>query len=320
MTPPDADLSNVVAVVLNWNGGEDTRRCLASLRAVEAPRPRLLLVDNGSTDGSVETARADDDALEVLQTGSNLGYAGGNNRGLAHAFDELGADWVCLVNNDVEAPADLFTRLSEGLAAARSDGRGEVGALGPRVVYLDDPERVWAAGGRIGAGLNVTQLLDHDEPLGPPGEPRDVDYVPGTCLLISRAAWDAVGGLDEDFFCYLEDADWCLRLRDAGLRAVVAPGAVARHGLSSSTGGGYSPGRKYMTAVNSVHFLRKHGGWSGWTAWIVFDLLLWPAALLRGLVRGHAAGAVAKLRGLWDGLRGVKVTADVAARYARKGQ
>lgn len=319
MTRSDAELSNVVAVVLNWNGGEETRRCLASLRAVDAPRPRLLLVDNGSTDGSVDAALADDPGLEVLRTGRNLGYAGGNNRGLAHAFDDLGADWTCLVNNDVLVPADLFARLSEGLATARADGRGEVGALGPRLVYTDDPGRVWAAGGRIGAGINVTQLIDHDRPLEAASAPRDVDYVPGTCLLVSRAAWVAVGGLDEDFFCYLEDADWCLRLRRAGLRAVVAPAAVARHGLSSSTGGGYSAGRKYMTAVNSVRFLRKHGGWSGWTAWIVFDLLLWPAALLRGLVRGHTAGAVAKLRGLLDGLRGARVTADTAARYARKG-
>ncbi len=319
MPRKDADLSNVVAVVLNWNGGDATRRCLASLRACDEPRPRLLLADNASSDGSVEAAMADDPDLTVLRFDENHGYAGGNNRAMVEAFGALDADWVCLLNNDVVVPPELFVRLGEGLVEARATRSGAVGALGPCLVYLDDPERVWACGGRIGPGINVTQLLEHDEPLSGPQPPRDVDYVPGTCLLVAREAWEAIGGLDEDFFCYLEDADWCLRLRRAGLRAVVYSGAVAQHGLSASTGGGYSPGRKYMTAVNSVHFLRKHGGFAGWTALIVFDLLLWPAALLRGLVRGHAAGAVAKLKGVWDGFRGQRITADVAARYARKG-
>jgi len=309
--------SHVVAIVLNWNGGAETAECLASLRAVEEPRPTVLLADNGSQDGSVEALLAEDPDLAVLRFGENLGYAGGNNRAMEHAFGELGADWVCLLNSDVLVTPDRFRRLEEG--AERWRERGPVGAVGPRLLYRDRPDVVWACGGRIGPSLNVTQLLGHGQAHLPgPEEPHEVDYLPGACLLLSREAWEQAGHLDESYFCYLEDADFCVRIRRSGLAVVAVPDATAFHGLSSSTGGGYSAGRKYMTGVNSVHFLRKHGDWRGWAALFVFDVLLWPLALLRGLVSGRGAAAFAKLRGVIDGLRGEHVDASVAARFARR--
>jgi len=312
--------SRLVAVVLNWNGGEETLECLRSLAAVSAVRPVVLLADNGSVDGSVDRALAEFPGLVVLRLGSNLGYAGGNNRALRHAFDALAADWVCLLNSDCVVAPETFGALLSGALEAQEDG-GEggppVGAVGPCLLYRDRPDVVWACGGRIGPQLNVTQLLQHGGPRRN-GSPHDVDYLPGACLMVSRAACDAAGLLDESFFCYLEDADWCLRIRQAGLRVVAVPGAIAYHALSSSTGGGYSAGRKYMTGVNSVHFLRKHGSLSGWTALFVFDVLLWPLAFARGLLAGHGGAALAKLRGVFDGLRGTHVDAAVAARFARR--
>jgi hypothetical protein len=321
--PPMSDAAEssraprVVAVVLNWNGGDETRAALASLRESRDVDLTLLLADNGSEDGVADAEQAADPELEVLRLGENLGYAGGNNRAMERAFGELGADWVCLLNSDVVLPPDTLSRL---LAEARAwPGEGPVGALGPCILYRDRPDVIWARGGSIGPTLNVTRLLGHGSvhvPAEAVTEP--VDYVPGTCLLVSRAAWERAGALDESFFCYLEDADWCLRMRQEGLVVLAAGSALAYHGLSSSTGGGYTAGRKYMTGVNSVRFLRKHGSVAGWAALLVFDLMLWPLALLRALFLGKASAAAAKLRGVVAGLFGGRVDAGVAARYARR--
>ncbi len=309
----------VVAVVLNWNGGEETLRCLDSVAASQGVDVVMLLADNGSRDGSVEAAEQRFDELVVLRLGSNLGYAAGNNRALRHAFDELDASWVCLLNSDVLIDPDTLESL---LAGARSaEEQGAVGAVGPCLVYCDRPAVIWACGGEVVPRFNVTQLLGHGRTAPAPGEappPSDVDYLPGACLLVRREACEAAGLLDESFFCYLEDADWGLRVRAAGMRMVVVPASRARHALSASTGGGYTAGRKYMTGVNSVHFLRKHPSPSGWAALFLLDIMLWPLTLLRGMLSGRTAGAVAKLRGLIDGLRGVHVDASVAARFARR--
>ena len=139
-----------------------------------------------------------------------------------------------------------------------------------------------------------------------------------TSVRPARQACERAGLLDEAYFCYLEDADWGVRIRQAGLRALAVPRARAFHALSTSTGGGYTAGRKYMTAVNSVRFLRQHGSLKGWMALFVFDVLLWPLAWLNAAMRGGAAGAVAKLKGVFDGLRGAQVDAAVAARFARR--
>ncbi|GJM22373.1 MAG: glycosyl hydrolase [Planctomycetota bacterium] len=317
--PDSGSAPHIVAVVLNWNGGEETGDCLRALRAVEGLRPQILLADNGSVDGSVATLRAEDPEMQVLELDTNHGYAGGNNRAMRHAFGELDAEWVCLLNSDLVVSPGLFSGMAAAVERASAAGGAPVGAVGPCLLYRDRPEVIWACGGSVAASLNVTTLLQHDRPYVPvKAVDHEVEYLPGACLMISRDAWEAVGGLDESFFCYLEDADWCLRLRAAGFRVLATPSVTAWHGLSTSTGGGYSAGRKYMTAVNSVHFLRKHGTWRGWAALFLFDVALWPLAFLRRLPTGRAAGAWAKLRGVIDGLRGVHIDASVAERFARR--
>ncbi|MFT7462956.1 MAG: GT2 family glycosyltransferase, partial [Pseudohongiellaceae bacterium] len=113
-TLAQSDSASLAAIVLNWNGGHETGDCLRSLAQVSWPDLQVVLADNGSVDGSVEQLEKEFSELVVLRHGANLGFAEGNNRALAHAFDELGVDWACLLNSDVTVTPEIFRALIEG--------------------------------------------------------------------------------------------------------------------------------------------------------------------------------------------------------------
>ena len=234
---------HVTAIVLSWNGREDTLACLESLRGVDT-----IVVDNGSADGSADAVAERFPDVELIRAGVNLGFAGGNNVGIRRALDR-GADWVVLVNNDATVADDLVAAVVA--AAGRHPGAGALAGK----VYLDDPpDMLWYAGGsfepRIGYSGRVRGAGRRDD--GSYDEETDVDWGTGALLAVSREAIERVGLLDEELFAYLEDVDWCLRIRDAGLRVVFAPGLRAWHRVSASTGGAASTTGLYYHCRNTL--------------------------------------------------------------------
>ena len=205
-------------VVLNWNGRDDTLACLDSLAAVDGAPP-VVVVDNGSVDGSVEAIRAAHPGVPLIETGANLGFSGGNNAGIRHALD-AGAEWVVLVNNDATLRADCVTALQAEAAA-----HPEAGVLSGKLFFADPPGRIWFAG----QGYNtLTGYAGRPYGYGKPdapeySQPREVDRAAGALMAVSRAAIDAAGLLDEGLFAYVEDVDWCLRIRAAGFTVRLAP-------------------------------------------------------------------------------------------------
>ena len=238
----------VTAVVLSWNGREDTLACLESLARIETDGVATVVVDNGSTDGSPEAIEERFPEVELIRAGVNLGYAAGNNVGIRRALDG-GADWVVLVNNDATVAPDLVDAL-----VAAAGRHPDAGALAGKV-YVDEPRDViWYAGGnfepRLGYSGRVRGAGKHDD--GSYDEERDVDWGTGALLAVSRAAIDRVGLLDEELFAYLEDVDWCLRIRDVDLRVVFVPSARAWHRVSASTGGAASTTSLYYHCRNTL--------------------------------------------------------------------
>ena len=205
--------------------------CLESLAGVET-----VVVDNGSADGSPEAIEERFPDVELIRAGVNLGFAAGCNVGIRRALDH-GADWVVLVNNDSTVAPDLVDALTA--AAARHP---DAGALAGKVYVAEPPDVLWYAGGsfepRLGYSGRVRGSGKRDD--GSFDEERDVDWGTGALLAVSRGAIDRVGLLDEELFAYLEDVDWCLRIRDAGLRVVFVPSARSWHRVSASTGGAAS--------------------------------------------------------------------------------
>jgi len=295
----------VAAVVVNWNGGEDNLLCLESLYAQGATLERVFFVDNASCDGSWERVVARFPQVELLRNARNLGFGAGANLGIAAAL-RAGAEAVLLVNNDVTLAAGALATLAGALETHR-----EAGLVGPRVLLRSAPGRIWAAGGRLTWRQNLTTLIGHGQPDGERWQRTfAVDYLTGCALLVRREVFEHVGAFDADFFAYSEDVDLGLRAARAGFRSLLVGEASALHAPSSATGGGYSPRRKYMMGVNSIWFLRRWGGPREWLRFLFFDVAPLPGLCLLGLPRGRARGVCAKALGIWDGLRGRRVTAE----------
>jgi len=252
---------HVIIVVLNWNGLTDTLACLESLRGLDYPTHKLIVVDNGSTDGSPVTIRERFPDVTLIETGENLGFAGGNNVGLGHALLQE-ADYVLLLNNDTEVDPDFLSRLVE---AAEADP--QVGMAGPIIYYYDRPEIIWSAGGRIDWQRGKTWMIGLNTPdTGQFGTAsREVDFVTGCALLVKRAVMEQAGLLDERFFAYYEEVEWCVRARRAGFKVVHVPLAKVWHKISPECQAD-SPLVHYYMTRNRLLFLKIVG--AGWRAWL----------------------------------------------------
>jgi GT2 family glycosyltransferase len=286
----------VVAIVVNWNGGQANLACLSSILASGVAAADVVFVDNGSTDGSRELVAKAFPKVTRIENPQNLGFGEAANQGASAAL-ERGADAVFFVNNDVVLPTETLPILAEELAKSP-----QLGIVGPRVLSMRDPERIWCAGGMLTWRQNLSTLVGNGEKDGPQfRERKSVDYVP---------VLEDVGLFDARYFAYMEDVDLCLRARRKGHGVELIGEVAAFHASSSATGGGYNPRRKYMMGVNSIWFLREHARPMQWARFLVFDVLTLPFLWIAGVVQGRGKSVVAKGVGILDGLRGKRVTAE----------
>ncbi|MDW8214637.1 MAG: glycosyltransferase family 2 protein [Roseiflexaceae bacterium] len=217
----------VLIIILCYNGIADTLACLESLRNVEYPSFDILVLDNASGDGTPEAVRAQFPHVTVIENGANLGFAAGNNVGLRYALRH-GYDYALLLNNDTEVAPDFLTHLIE---LAESDP--QIGAVGPTITYYERPDLIWSAGGMIDWKRGVAVMRTNEVDRGQYREPTDVDFVTGCALLVRRAALERAGLLDERFFMYFEETEWCVRIRRAGFRILHIPQSRVLHKICS---------------------------------------------------------------------------------------
>ena len=245
--PPALDSHpRVACIVLNWNGWRDTIECLDALRLCTYRNVTVIVLDNGSTDNSVAKIRAAHPDMLLLQTRINLGFAGGNNIGIRHALAHR-ADYLWLLNNDTKPAPDALSAL---VSKARTDAR--IGAVASICYDAGAPStvQIWA-GGRVNLWIGYI----HNSTT-----PRSDDWfhtLNGTSILIARSALEDIGLLDEGFFLYWEDTDFCLRLRKRGWRLAAASESRILHKISASTGGNRYTLDRYLTA-SGLRLLRLH--------------------------------------------------------------
>ena len=289
----------VQAVVVNWNGKEVLEPCLRTLLASSYPNLSVLVVDNASTDGSALLVRDKFPSVRVSEQSSNLGFAAGVNAGLKAALDD-GADYVLLLNNDIELDVSAVSALVETALA-----HPESAFVGPLIYYADRPSVIWSAGGAVSFWTgNIRHLGLREEDAGQYVDVREVDYVTACAVLASAKAVRAIGPMDEAYYMYNEDTDWCIRARDAGFAVLFAPSARIWHKVSMSSGGGLTPFKIYHRLRSTLRFFSLHARPYHWLGIVPFTAGRTIGFAARELARGKRGNVGAVLRGAWDSMRG----------------
>jgi GT2 family glycosyltransferase len=271
----------VYIVVLNWNGWQDTVACVTSVRALTYDDYRVVVVDNGSSDGSVERVRTACPEVEILEAGENLGFSGGNNIGIRFALHQ-GAEYVWLLNNDTTVDPSALSAMVE---CAETDSL--IGAVGSVIFDWSEHERVQSwGGGRITFSTGRSIHLD---------QRGNIDFLTGASLLLRSRALRDVGLLDDNYFMYWEDADISMRIRKAGWSLAVADDAAVFHKQSASLGKGNPIMIRYFNR-SAIRFFRTHA------AYPVFPIVIGSIGrLCKRLVSRDWAGAAAVCAGVWQG-------------------
>jgi GT2 family glycosyltransferase len=217
------------------------------------PNYHIVVVDNGSTDGTESAVRTQYPEVTVIVNPRNLGFTGGTNVGIRHALSQ-GADYVFLINNDTFVEPTI---LDELIAYAGSPG---VGIVGPKIYCADDPQRIWSVGAkRHPLTLEMIDKGYGRMDVGQWEEVAEQDYLLGCAQLFKRSVLEEIGLLDEAFFLYCDDMDICLRAHEAGYRMLMVPQAKMWHkGAASVAGGKSSPRVRYYSARSSTWLFRKH--------------------------------------------------------------
>lgn len=253
--PPERPEPKVIVIVLNWNGKADTIECVRSLSKLHYHNFETVVVDNGSTDGSVPAIRLACPNIELVETGRNLGYAGGNNVGIRWAL-ERGTEYVLVINNDTMVNSGLLNGFIRAAELAP-----EAGIYGAKIFQEDAPDRLWFAGGEWCPDQLDFKHIGGDQPDSPEFDGyRQWDYITGCVLFVDARVFAQVGLFDESFYLTYEETDWCYRARQKGFRCLFVPQAKVWHKVSASFGGATSPLVTYFLTRNKLLWASKHLG------------------------------------------------------------
>jgi len=251
--------------ILNWNGWEDTIECIESCQLLQYPNFQIVVIDNGSEDDSVAILRSRFPQIILIETGVNLGFAGGNNIGINYAIEQ-GADYIWLLNNDTIV---MPSALSELIIVAEGDS--QIGMVGSKVMQYANRELIDFVLGSVDLQVGRTKHIGRGEKdTGQYDLASESDYITGCSLLVKKAVIAEIGLMTEEYFLYYEETDWCLQARKKGYKIYNAPLSTIYHKVHSSTQ--KVPGAfVYYITRNRLYFLEKFGENIKWKKRIMED-------------------------------------------------
>ncbi len=291
-------MPNVGIVISNYNGWQDTVQCLESLQKQTYRDFEIILLDDASTNDSVQQLQKHlTENTVFLPQEANSGFAAVNNVGMRRALAD-GCDWVLLLNNDTVAAPDFLENL------LRETPAGAVSC--PKMLFLDPPDEIWFAGGELDRATGKVRHLGGHEKDGPAfAEKKQVSFITFCCVLLPRQVIEQVGFLDETLFMYCEDVDYCIRLADAGVPLWFLPDARIWHKAGGSAGGMLSV---YYITRNTLYLTCK-GKSRGYIRARTLPVLIAGAARyaltkLLGRKKGRSYGAFRGALDFWRGRMG----------------
>lgn len=295
----------IAVLILTWNRWDELYVCLESFALLDYPNYHVIVVDNGSEDGTVDVVKRNFPWVTLIENGENLGFCRGNNVGLRYIAEKPEYDYVFLLNSDTKVLPDV---LKELVTVMRSDPR--IAIAGAKNLLLENPDYVWGKYGKVTWGPMLVKTIDRfarDKPEIEP--PKDVDWVICNGCLVSREALQTVGPFDEEFWQCNEDVDWSYRARKAGFRIVYVDRAAILHkgGSSGDIGRKWVFSYGYFIGRNAFTFARKHANplqklklftmvWLGVLGRIAFFAL--------DNTKNATLGQRFFVRGILDGMRG----------------
>jgi GT2 family glycosyltransferase len=286
-------------ILVNYRRPDDTVACVRSIAGSTFRDMQIIIVDNGSGDGSADRFGRECPGTTLIRSSRNLGFAGGNNLGIRRALND-GSRCILLLNNDTIVDPETVETLMTTIRA--EPGAGIVGA---KIVYHDSPDILWFAGGYLNTNAARGGHYGIGKPDGPPfNVPKPCEYITGCCLLARREVFEAGGMLSTPYFAYMEDAEFCLRARNAGYAVLYEPRARVLHKISM-TAQWDSPAYIYLNLRNKFLFLQRNSRPALWAPHLPFLVYFYVRQMIRLLVRRRGPLA---LRAAWyaiiDGLRG----------------
>lgn len=248
-------MDDVAIIILNWNGWKDTIECLKSLNNLNYKNYEVIVVDNGSTDNSVEKIKEyieNKPKFKLIANEKNLGFAGGNNIGIRYALNNE-FEYILLLNNDTVVDENFLKPMVELLESS-----DDIGFVGPKTYFYDKKNLIQVAGGGYvdltTARAYLLGYMENDS--SKYNEVIELDYVSGSCILTKRDVIEEIGLLDERFFMYYEDVEWCYRGKKHGYKSFYQPEAVIWHKHGASTNKCFE---LYHLNKSRILFIKKTG-------------------------------------------------------------
>lgn len=240
-------------VIVNWNLEHDTVECIESLIHAGVSLNQIILIDNGSSDGSTKSFKSQfGDKLHLIINDDNMGYVKAINQGIQVALN-LNADWILLLNNDTVVDAKFYQEIQHSIA-----GSDSFAIIAPLIFYYSQPERIWYLGDHLLGGTLLTYNSYHGK-TAPVDLPRSipVDFVSGCAMVIKSDVAERIGMFDETLVMYGEEVDYCWRARLAGYHAVCITRAKVWHKVSKSADK-MKPRSRYYKIRNQIIFYRRY--------------------------------------------------------------